>query len=69
MSSQNRGRIHAGQRRRNNNTSVNETIDETIDDNDIQNIQILPEHTAGIAATVNHAQKEATRNVHRNRLQ
>ena len=69
MSSRNRGRIHAGQRQRNNNPNVNETIDETIDDYDIQNIQILPENTAGIAATVNPAQKEATRNDQRNRLQ
>ena len=64
------GRIHAGQRQRNNNTNNNnETIDDNINDNNIDDIQILPEHTAGIAVTVDHAQKEATRNDYRNRLQ
>ena len=66
MSSRQRGgRIHGGQRRRNNNNNNNNTIN---DDNNAHDIQILPEHTAGIAVTVNHAEKEATRNGHRNRL-
>jgi hypothetical protein len=29
---------------------------------------ILPEHASGIAATVDHAEKETTRNLHPNRL-
>jgi hypothetical protein len=67
MSSRHRGgRIHAGQRRRNNNNNNNNTIH---DDNNAHAIQIRPEHTAGIAVTVNHAEKEATRKEHRNRLQ
>ena len=64
MSSRNRGRIHSAQRRRNydNNDDIN------TDENNAHDIRILPEHTAGIAVTVNHAEKEATRNGHRNRL-
>ena len=72
MSSRNRGRIHSGQRQRNNNNNNNinnATIDANINDGNIIDIQIRPEHTAGIAFTVDHAQKESTRRDHRNRLQ
>ena len=63
------GRIHAAQRRRNNNNNNNNNTIDDNNNNNVVDIQILPEHTADIAVTVNHAQKEATRNEHRNRLQ
>ena len=57
-----RGRIHPGQRDGSTNNTNNNTTDNTAD------YEILPEHKADIAVTVDHAEKPATRNEHRNRL-
>jgi hypothetical protein len=57
-----RGRIHPGQRDDSANNTNSNTTDNTAD------YEILPEHKADIAVTVDHAEKPATRNEHRNRL-
>jgi hypothetical protein len=46
-----------------NNTSAN-----TADVEDQQQLVLRPDHVSGIAMTVNHALKEATRKAHRRRL-
>ena len=60
------GRVHPGPR--NQNTQDTATPPDLNRANTVQRISIRPEHAEGIAITVDHAEKQKTRNDHRNRL-